>query len=190
MQRPEHPSSASGLAQEIRIAAALAHALPGTRLELENADGEVLLVGFGVDCCWSPCEFRHEVLDADLHGGLPHGTVGVRLRDAPPAICHTGLGLYRYQSDAAYGFACATTLRPDRVEDVLRTALADEPVGSPLRGEPFHTISDEDLGVTLLYTRHDEETFGGLVDEAERRAQRAVIACLSAEFVDDALGTP
>ena len=188
MQRPEHPSSASRIAHQLRIAAALAHALPGTRLELEDADGELLLVGFGADCCLSPCEFRHEVIDADLHGELPHGAVGVRLRDAPPSICHTGLGLYRYQSDAAYGFACATTLPPARVETVLRAALADEPVSNPLRGEPFHTIADEELGVTLLYTRHDEETFGTLVDEAERRAQRAVIACLSAEFVDDALG--
>ena len=70
---------------------------------------------------------------------------------------------------------------------MLRTALADEPV-EPLLGEPFHTIADADLGVTLLYTRHDEVAFGAIVDKAEQRAHRAAIACLSAEFVDDALG--
>lgn len=173
------------VAEELRIAAALAHALPGTCIELENADGDVLRVGFGNGCRFSPCQLRREMLAAGLGAAPVHGAVCVRLNDAPPSVCHTGLGLYRYRGVESYGYACATMLAPERVETVLRAALADEAVGDPLWDHPFHTLTDEDLGVTLLFTRHDDDSEEELGEAAQRRAQRAAIACLTAELLDD-----
>jgi hypothetical protein len=165
----------------------LVHALPGCRLELAGADGEVVVVGFGAQCDLSPCDLRAALIHGCARCGLPPRVDGLQLIDHPPAVRHVGLGLYRYLDGACFGYAGATLLRPDLVAEVLQTTLRDGDEGElPGAGE-YHFVADEELGVTLVYTRHDAAPLPSTIVAAERYAQRGFVACLAAELADGPL---
>jgi hypothetical protein len=172
------------LARDLRLGAVLAHSLPGLRLELVRSDGDDVIVGFGVGCCLTPCELRAALVHPEVDENPLGGTVATRLHDAPPVVWHAGLGVYQYRSGETFGYAHATLLDSFQVRDALREALADEPTDDPLWDDPFHALTDELLGVTLLFSRHEGDPDGDLAEQAEARAFKAAIACLAAELVD------
>jgi hypothetical protein len=164
------------------------HALPGCRLQVEGADGDVLVIGYDERCDLSPCDLRCGLITGGSFERLPPTPINARLLDDPPTTCHVGLGLYRFVDGDCFGFAGATFLSPDRIAEVIEQSVDDDEA-DPFAEEPYNLIGDEPLGVTLLYTRHAVPAGATAVAAAERHALRAFVACLAAELTDSVSGS-
>lgn len=173
--------------EQLRLAAALAHALPCCRLELRGPDGDSLCVGCRADCEISPCELRLALIQAlGDEGGSRFAGVEAHLRDDPPTVCHLGLGVYSYRTDCCFGCLLATLLEPHRVAETVHESLQDEdPTFDSLAAEPLHYQFDEQLGVTLLYTRHRAGAYEELSGADEEHALHLAATCLAEELVID-----
>lgn len=189
--------SSARLSGTLKVAAALAFHLPGTRLDLSSPNGARCSVGPLTDprCSLHPAEFR-ELVMAGGAGGLLGSMLGDELEDNPEiflaaaeGVEHLGGGLYRVTGRDSLSFAFATTLPACEVDSVLSNTYSsryDLPhTGSASsRCEAETTIGvslvqDDGLGVTLVVI--------GAPDMADpavgaRVAQHAVTACLVAEI--------
>jgi hypothetical protein len=167
---------------DLRLGAALVHALPRCSLELLGADGTTMRIGFDPRCACTPCDLRLALCAfvpgiPELDRLVERGGVAVQLHDDPPDTCHVGLGVYRYR-DEGFGFVFATVLEPAHVAEAVCGGDGEE---DPRFADPLHVQADPELGVTLLCTRHAAwaEPFAAAV---ERRFVRAAGACLAAEL--------
>lgn len=179
----------TALRAQLRLGAALAHALPGCRLELRGPDGDALLVGFDPGCELSPCLLRQVLLEASETGAPRLADVEAHLNDNPPGVRHVGLGVYRYRAACCFGYVFATVLPPSRVAQALGESPPDDEAADPVATGLLHFHADEQLGITLLFTRFPAAASDDdLAEDAERHALRAAGACLAVELIDRAVG--
>jgi hypothetical protein len=186
-------SAATETLRQVRIAAAIAHALTACRIELRGQGGRTVEVGFDGDAL-SPCALRHALVlsgssEAALAHlvGLPPGPVEVHVAGGSPGSRHAGLGVYGFEDALGWGFLFATTLGAQQVAIVLEEALAAADP-SALDDEPLHLLDDPALEVTVVFSAYPDlpqELFAGA---AEALALRAAEACLVTELIDLAEG--
>jgi hypothetical protein len=150
----------------LRLAIALAHALPGGTLELRTDDGRVLRASHGQDdrADLTPCELRAALLSR----ACPlWPTVAARLVDVGvtgAGLVDLGGGLYgRYCRHGAEQRWFATLLAPNTVRRILDECPLEMPevIDAALR-------PDVELGVVVAVLSTDIPVMGALLDEAGR----------------------
>jgi hypothetical protein len=173
----------------LRLAATLAHAVPGVRLRLRLDEGKTVdvarvphpaIVGLGPGSVVGSCAFRERVAEAHraqrarsgaFDGPMPAIDVGV-----PPGGCvHPG-GIVRVCVDRVEVIAFATTVAPAECARLFATRPG---------GLEVHLYHDGATEVTLVHV------------EAAPRARRAVLAlledllaaCVAEELVGEAGAT-
>lgn len=169
----------------LRVAATLAHALPGIRLRLRVGDETVATVtrharGPGVQI--SPCEFRMAVghANAAIGCGAPPCFLGLR-PGADLAIdvglpAHSGIlpgGIYHLTGDGQEMHAIATSLS-------LRRCLQLLP-HSPPTGSQLHLHHDVVTEVTTLHTVGPTDQGS---QERRRQLEEALAALVADEVID------
>lgn len=173
----------------LRLAATVAHALPGVRLRLRHRDQTVLEVGrspsLSVPSAMSPCAFRmavgraHQQLREGVRlaffgmgrGCAPAVDVGVR----PGDEVYPG-GLYRVAVEDVQVHAFATTLAPK----ACRTVVTERAGG---RG-PVKLYHDPTTAVTLV---HAAVPATGPIDLARELFEDMLAGCLVEEVVSAGL---
>ena len=129
---------------------------------------QLVTVGFDDDAAITPCDACAAVRVAMRTSptrlgpllGLPAGCPRARLRDDHIDDCHVGLGVYRYQDDASWGYVFATLLDTPSLGTIVKDESADLLRGGnlPLRrliavGE-WRLARDEGLEVTICSSRY------------------------------------
>jgi len=188
-------NAAAEALRQVRIAAAIAHALTGCRIELRGSGGRRVEVGFEGSTL-SPCALRQALVLAGESGdalarlvGLPPGPVEVCVRTGNSRGRHAGLGVYGFENAFGWGFIFATTLPPREVASVLDEALAElaeDP--SPLADQPLHLVDDPAIGVTVVFGAYPDLPQPQVADAAEALALRVAEACLVAELIEESTG--
>lgn len=185
------PAAATDALRQVRIAAAIAHALTDCHIEL-RARGRRIDVAFGGGEL-TPCALRHALVLADGSEAalarllrLPSGPIEVHVQSSgSPSGRHAGLGVYSFKNDLGWGFVFATTLPPGAVAAALDEACAEQVLGDLIDDYPLHVIDDAAIGITVVcaaFSDIPEELGAG---DAEALALRAAEACLVAELIAD-----
>jgi hypothetical protein len=164
-----------GAAESLRIAAALAHSIPGVTLELRCGNDDSLVVAYHrLDAHFDPCQFRRAVL-APSSVGIPclvDALTGVELRFG---VDDLGAGLYGRTGDDGDERWFATTLGPDGVNEVFEHCdldIAEQAMTARI-------LPDSCLGVTVVCLTVNERSLAHRLDEV---AAWSVGACLVAEL--------
>lgn len=133
----------------LRLAATLAHVLPGVRLRLRHGSGAPLVVARspgGEGPVVDACAFREAVVAAGREGGgasdLIAGDLPVIEVGAPPDGCVHPSGIIRVVLDRVEVTAFATTLAPAACASAFGLRAADWVV---------HRHHDEATGVTVVH---------------------------------------
>jgi hypothetical protein len=188
-------SGAPALA-ELRLAAAIVHAVPQSVLTLASPCGRSVCVGFRLDdgVSMTPCALRRAVaLAKGDASALAHilGLSGVPLRawfvGDEMEERRVGLGVYRHDCTEDRGFVFATLLPPDAVEHALRAAMAEVQAGGGVEAEALasgcvRVAHDPELEATVVlvgYGRDGEPPPG-----AEGLALRFAASCAVQELVE------
>ena len=167
--------------EQLRLAVALAHLVPGARLDLTTAEGAVLRAGGDPSCDLDLCTLRRVVL-ASGHRSLPDPAryvTGIRIGGAlePDAA-----GVHRSWGPEGPVRWFATLVPVQRVAALLAalpaTSTAERAVGAGLRPDPC-------LGVTVVRLTVDPHLVPGLSAEPalDRMALAAHGRCLAEELV-------
>lgn len=143
----------------LRLAASVAHALPGVQLRLRDGGRTVLVVagpGLGAGVAMSPCEFRMTVARAHAIAvaetptewllRAPKLTVDVAVRRGDHAWPD---GLYRIAVGGVHVHGFATTLAPRQCRDLVSEQPAAEWLGARQNVRLYH---DAATAVTLVHT--------------------------------------
>lgn len=182
---------------EVRLAAAIAHAIPACVVELSSPCGRSVCVGFrpidGVSM--TPCALRRALTLALPHGdedgrlarllGLPRGKLSARVLEAAEDERHVGLGVFRHECGEERGFVFATLLDPGRIECVVREVIAEVradggEVAAALEEAVVKTLHDPGIETTVVVVVYA----AGLPAEAGALAVRLAAACAVEELVD------
>jgi hypothetical protein len=165
--------------ESVRIAAALAHSIPGVTLELRCVDDEHLVVAFHrLDAHLDPCQFRRAVLAPPSFGqpglvdALADSLSAVDLRFG---VDDLGGGLYGRSGDDGDERWFATTLDPRGVNEVFDACdldIAEQAISARI-------LPDSCLGVTVVCLTVNERSLAHRLDEV---AAWSVAACLVAEL--------
>lgn len=177
-ERAAHPSWRAK--EQIRIAAALAHAIPGVTLEVrcrsDVRDDERLLVAHHrLDAHLDPCQFRR-VLLAGSTTGLPAVAARIDRVELRCGVDDLGAGVYGRTGDDGPERWFATTLLPDAVNEVFDACdldIAHEAIGARI-------LPDSCLGVTVVCLTANDVWHRYRLDEV---AAWSVAACMVEELV-------
>ena len=186
----------SAALEPIRLAVALAHCLPDCRVELTDASGATVLVGFQPDAEIAPCLACRAVASAmrtsprDLGPmlGLCAGCPRARVLDEEIGESHVGLGVYRYRNDETWGFVFTTLAPTQTARAIILQASTDLLLGTAAEAHlveagAWQLINDDELHVRVCASRYTLED-GGLVDDAERLALAIAGRCLIEELAE------
>lgn len=187
-------TTATGLGP-IRLAVALAHCLPDCDVELTDAAGATVRVGFGAGAGITPCLACHAVASAmrtaphDLGPllGLCRGCPLARLVDDAIADSHVGLGVYRYRNEQSWGYVFATLAPASIARGTVVTASGErllegsEPERRLIEVGSWQLLDDDDLRVSICASRYPLD-HGHLVDEAEALALDVAGRCIVEEL--------
>lgn len=169
----------------LRLAAALAHRVPGTTLELRCANGSLVTVGPEPEHDLDPCHFRRVVVGSSFPGAadLSSYLSAIRLLGA----ADLGGGLHGTVSDQRADCWFATLLRPERVRELLDARSAGLPEDQFEGGLAI----DRQLAVTVVRLSGVDRDFNELLT---RLARPALSACLVDEVIQaaqrDRIATP
>ena len=178
----------------LRLAATVAHALPGVQLRLRDGGRTVLVVagpGPGAGVAMSPCQLRMMVArahakaiagtSAEWSPGGPKVTVDVAVRRGDHAWPD---GCYRIAVGGVHVHGFATTLAPRRCRELLTGQPASEWVAARLDVRLYH---DAATAVTLVHTStpaalavERPEALGGLLGRAVAEAAISELAQMPA----------
>jgi hypothetical protein len=170
----------TALDQQIRLATALAHTVPGVLVELTCSNGERLTVGYGVlGTQATPCQVRTALL-VDAGPGAPRLVEAVTGVEIVKGLDHLGGGLYQRGGTGPHPGErwFATTLAHDHVERLLAAAPVDLPHDTCSVG----LSPDPELGITTVRVAaraHDATTTTAQLDEV---AFWVLSACLVTEL--------
>jgi hypothetical protein len=170
---------------QLRVASALAHALPRSLVELVFHDGRVARVSHDAAFrpLMSPCALRHAVR-AWLSGALPRPgwlDLVADVRFGGPLIDHDGCGLYRTWF-ANQEVACFATLtHPDVVRELVEGFTHPAVPDAAFHGR---VCPDVDLAVTLVAIEVRLPRFAPLAGSIARTLQGR---CLAEELVDEVI---
>lgn len=195
-------NKASAVPLQIRLAAALAHCLPDSKLELTTPAGECVFAGRYEECAISPCRL-YVAVAAAMRDGAPErlcgvlGLVGPRIAarllvDAEDDV-HVGAGVFRYANDDAWGHVFATGLPGRRVRALVleRSAIAlDGTVDDRTvvgRGR-WYLVPNEEIAVTVCFSEYPIE-LAELAPAADALALEVAGACIVEELVCDSTET-
>ncbi|MEM9036069.1 MAG: hypothetical protein AAGA99_03005 [Actinomycetota bacterium] len=159
--------------RSLRSLAALAHVVPGVRLELSGVNGADVVVDRTSDADLDPCGFRRVVLHASSARGsqVHHAVLDAHLGGA---VEDAGGGLCRSVAPDGTAIHWLVVQLP---AEVARDALAECPFDDDSTGIEARLTPDEALGTTVvrLVTTADDDSL------APRVAEWAQAACLAAE---------
>jgi len=166
--------------EELRIAAALAHVVPGAALHLTLRqpihDVAELLVADALGADLHPCRFRAMVVAWRARGdAMTEQIAGIAVAGG---VVHLGAGVYERRGPEGRECWFATLLDSDRTIDLLSAMPGDHECDA-------RVLPDTDLEVTvirLMSTRADVH-----LDDL---AVRVVAACLSEELMSAPLQAP
>jgi hypothetical protein len=159
----------------VRLAACLAHTVPGVTVELVCSNDERLIVAHHrLDAHFSPCELRTALL-ADDQPGLPRFVDVVVDATITAGLQHLGGGLYERYCDLHTERWFATLLDHEQLGDVLGANQFD----LPNHAVDVRLLPDRELGVTAVRVICDG-AFVGRIDEV---ASWALAACMVAELI-------
>lgn len=184
--------------QEVRLAVALSHCLPECSVELTDASGGTLLVGFGEGAAVTPCAACVAVTTArqtcaELLGpllGLAHGCPRARVLADALAESHVGLGVFRYLRDDVWGYVFVTLLGAEAVGLAIKRASSKGVFAAELAVRETVELGRWSLGhepgldVTVCSNAYPLER-GDLVAPAEELALDVAVRCLVDELTDE-----
>jgi hypothetical protein len=187
---------------QIRLAAALAHCLPDSKLELTTPAGECVFAGRYEGCAISPCRL-YVAVAAAMRDGAPEqlcgvlGLVGPRIAarllvDADDDV-HVGAGVFRYANDDAWGHVFATGLSGRRVRTLVLERSANALDGTTDdrtvvgRGR-WYLVPNEEIAVTVCFSEYPLE-LAELAPAADALALEVAGACIVEELVCDSTET-
>jgi hypothetical protein len=162
-------------ATQVRIAVALAHSIPGVRLQVTLRDGSTVLVGAGCLGALTPCQFRAAIVDRDRGQVLLEAIESVAVSGG---LADLGGGLY--ERGGANGDQTerwfASTLAPDAIADALTGSIAGIP------DDAFETVlrPDPELGAGTVCLRAIHPALDHRLDDV---AHWALSRCLVAELL-------
>jgi hypothetical protein len=190
----------SPVSLQLRLAAALAHCLPDSTLELTTPAGESVLAGRCEGCAISPCRL-YVAVAAAMRDGAPErlcdvlGLVGPQIAarllvDADDDV-HVGAGVFRYANDDAWGHVFATGLSGSRVRELVleRSAaaldgtVADRAVVG--RGR-WYLVPNQEIAVTVCFSEYPLE-LADLAQAADALALEIAGACVVEELLREAV---
>ena len=167
-------------ADTIRLAAALAHTVPGVVLELRCCNDDVLTVAHRrLDAQLDPCQLRAALL-AVRRAGRPHLSDALEAVAVRGALEDLGGGLFRCVRDAGEERWFASLLDPSTIEE----ELADLEVGVPDGAMRVGLCPDSDLGVTAVRLVVSDPLWSHRLDEV---GFTALATCMVAETLRAAL---
>ncbi len=186
---------------QLRLAAALAHCLPDSRLELTTEAGECVLAGRCAGCAISPCRL-YVAVAAAMRDGTPErlcgvlGLVGPRIAarllvDAEDDV-HVGAGVFRYANADAWGHVFATGLPGGRSRALIleRSAAALDGTADDRtvveRGR-WYLVPNEEIAVTVCFSEYPIEV-AQCAPEADALALEVAGACIVEELLRDSAG--
>lgn len=162
---PESSSSATALVssslRRLRLAATLAHGLPGARLLIHDGDHVRAVARTQADI--APCTLRFAIREAVDAGCVDPVTSLLRLAADAPLECRLLLtdadvtdldgGLYAIRSDGLLGVVFATLLPPDLARSTARDALRARGAGATPCTDghrPLRVYQDRATDTTVL----------------------------------------
>jgi hypothetical protein len=161
--------------EQLRIAAATAHCIPGVALELRCATGDPFTVAYRrLDARLDPCQLRRALL-APVAGGAPRFADVIVSVSIGGGVDDLGAGVLRRVDEGAEQRWFATTLDAHAATAVLGradTGLVDGAVGARL-------LPDSELGVTVVCLTAQHPSAVTRLDEV---AAWAVAGCLVEEL--------
>lgn len=165
--------TANSSSAQVRLAVALAHSIPGVRLQVSLRDATTVLVGAGCLGALTPCQFRSAILDPERGATLLDA---IDQTEIAGGLADLGGGLYARGTGASSERWFATTLMPAAVGE----ALSDHPAGVP--GDAFETIlrADPELSAGAVGLKALHPSHLGRLDEV---AHWALTRCLVAELL-------
>jgi hypothetical protein len=167
--------------EQLRLAIALAHAVPGGRLELTSVDGRLLLAGTDPSCDLDICSLRQVVL-ASAQRGLPDPSRYLTAFEISGSLQADAGGLHRADDAGRSSRWFATLLPADQVSEILSELPASSPAEQALEAG---LRSDRCLGVTVVRLAVDTDRVGALWAEPalDHMALAAHARCLVEELV-------
>ncbi|MDY7102442.1 MAG: hypothetical protein S0880_14765 [Actinomycetota bacterium] len=157
---------------ELRIAAALVHAVPGACLLVVRHDGQVVRVSAGTGADLDPCAFRSAVASAEAATADPAAEIAGL--DFVGEVVDQGGGVYRSRAVAGERWF-ATLLCPERT----RAELTDDPPGAPADVVGAWLVGDRALAVTVVRISATAQVADPVLDEV---ARWAAARCLVSEL--------
>jgi hypothetical protein len=161
--------------ESLRIAAALAHCIPGVTLHLRCEHDDLLVVAYHrLDAHLDPCQLRRMVL-----AGVPALAEMVRDVQVRVGVDDLGGGLYGRTGDDGAERWFATTLGPQAVNDVFESCeidIAEQAMGARI-------LPDTCLGITVVCLTVNDTEVAHRLDEI---AAWSVAACMVRELTDGA----
>jgi hypothetical protein len=165
----------------VRLAACLAHTVPGVSIELLCSNDERLIVAHHrLDAHFSPCELRTALL-ADDQPGMPRFVDVVLDATITAGLHHLGGGLFERQSGDHSERWFATLLDYEQLDDVLMTNQFE----LPDRAVEVRLLPDLQLGVTAVRVICAPQ----FVERVDEVASWALAACMVAELIIEVDGT-
>lgn len=165
--------------EQLRIAVALAHTLPGAELRLHTGVSGDLVVSPHPAADIDPCTMRRVVI-ASRCPDVPDHAARVESMSLGGALDDLGGGVFRTVSDGLEQRWIATTLGPGVVADLLDLVGLDTVPEEAMQGR---LKPDGDLGVTLLVITANDARFDHDLDEF---AAQAAASMFTAELLRDA----
>jgi hypothetical protein len=166
----------------LRLAAALAHRIPGARLVLRGPTGADITIGRDPGDALDPCQFRRAVVASSVPGAPDLGTQldPIALTGHPESL---GGGVYATSCPHGSSRWFATLLDPDRARGVL--AGITGPVPDDLVDAGLGI--DRNLAVTVVRITACGRDLDAELDDL---AQRAFAACCVEELVSTVRRSP
>ncbi|MBI5087429.1 MAG: hypothetical protein HZB15_00765 [Actinobacteria bacterium] len=161
--------------ERLRIAAALAHCVPGVALELRCGNGDLLTVAYRrLDAQLDPCQLRRALV-APVAPGVPRLADAIVSAELRSGVDDLGAGVLRRVAGETEQRWFATTLGADAaaaVFDRCDLGLADGAMSA-------RVLPDADLGVSVVCLTATHPSAARRLDEV---AAWSVGACLVAEL--------
>jgi hypothetical protein len=144
--------------EQVRLAAALVHAIPGALLSVETCWRERVTVGRHVSCDLDPCRFR-SLVAASRCPGRPDLARHVDRVELAGSVRHLGGGVLRTCTGRGVEQRwVATLLAPDVVVDWLTDQSCGDAIEASVR-------PDAGLGVTLVVASTADPLATGMLEE-------------------------
>lgn len=144
--------------EQVRLGAALVHAIPGALLSVETCWRDRVTVGRHVSCDVDPCRFRNLVA-ASRCPGRPDLARHVNRVELAGSVHDLGGGVLRTCTRHGVEQRWIATLLPP---DVVVDWLVDQPCGDAIEAS---VKPDADLGVTMVVASTADPLATGMLEE-------------------------